>query len=591
MARKRKPKSNDPRENHGKYSGQSEKAPKVSEGRSSPTSESSDKQQMDKKDPAEDKGGMEKPGNARATNDPEWYSKDAQLVIDAASIPYSESLGDEVKLQAQNEVYNTDGSTPQVVADSTVVGSSVPGILTLRTKATFGSNRVAQDPANVAANALYTHVRYVNSGRKNYDPADLFIYVASMADVFSFVTWCMRIYQKGFVYSQRNKYVGKALLKSENIDHNNIVTNLANFRYWLNTFINKVSSFAVPAEISYFQRRAWIYAHMYIENPDSNIKDQLYQFTPDGFYHFTLDAAGAGMLEYKLISEIVGPNKDLTVADLQAIGDWLLENITGDEDFGLMSGDILKAFNGNIIGIAPIPEEADIIPVYSEYVLLQIKNAMITHAARGASVNYKYETLTNGVPCYLGNVYQSPDGNIVSLEGVSSDVGQTPIDHTLAIGMSKVFTLNTPVPTPIDTMEISRLTIGSGGMMALTGQDPIFKLTCGADIVVDATITRFDRNTNNEWVIDNVIFDSNVKLDSWFSTYWYYVALMHKFKYAPLMYSYLTTGSSPVKVKNVACMSEVDNYTIVDWRIIKRLHEVALLSMLWVPGVAKVVNY
>lgn len=531
--------------------------------------------------------GLPDKGIARSGNDPEWYARDNQLVIDAASIPFSQPLGDKVNFfDPSFNVYNW-GIT-DYFGSGTGNGEAFPGILTAKTKSSFGGSYNVRSPLNVAANMLYTHVRYMNSGRKNYDPADLMIYVGSMADVFSYLVWMERIYKKAFIYSQRNKYIGDALLKSEHIDADDIKKNLANMRYWINTFINKVASYAIPSDIYYFNRRAWIYGSIYLENPDANIKDQLYQFSPDGFYRFELDANSAGMLKYYILDEIQTlPATGYTFSDLTKIGEFLMANITGDEDFGLMAGDIIKAFDGRIIGLAPLPEESDLIPVYSEYVLEQFHNATIIGSERGA----------NQSADHLGDVTQDSGGLLIEWEGIHDDSGggtysQRHEYKAATLMMNKLLTVNTPTPNPIDVMECSRMLISNNGIYLANGNRYV-TFNCGADYVTSVEITWIDLNgdvqsgtpfnwgTNAENIdkITSAMLKSKCRLSL--------------FKYAPINYLYSRTGTEGTSggtISDVNVIGNVNNYTILHEDVIAKLHEVALLSMLSVPGVAKMIN-
>lgn len=598
MSRKRK-------NNYGKYQSQSDKNPsngQTSDTTSSTTeadkttSPSTTNKQTGNSSSRESAAPVAKGNNARtAGNDPEWYSKDAQMLIDAGSLPFSECLGDPINLLQIGETITqgANGRDPWVFDDDPDE-RSIAGILTLKTKSSFGYNSLITDPINVAANALYAHTRYVNSGRKNYDATDEFIYCASMADVYSFVIWCERVYSKAYLYSQRNKYIGETLLKAENINAKNIVANLANFRYWINTFINKVAAFAVPASISYFQRRAWIYAHIYLENPDANIKDQLYEFSPDGFYRFNLDSAGLGMLQYETIAEIVGHTNELTIEDFVTIGNWLMSNITGDEDFGLISGDILKAFEQNIIGIPSLPEEVSIVPVYDEYVLLQIKNAQMVQIYRGTTMQPDngagITKFSNNVVTLPGNVYQSPDGVLWSPEataGVTTTTNLTsPWDRSaLMLHAKKVLTVNTPTPTPVDVIEITRLLPASKGLIEGSEAGAYFNVIgCGADIVVECDVTYYGRDGDDKWVALKKDYTTSGNTITAIKDLIHYL----KFKYAPMIFR---VKSDDYRVEEVELISEVDNYTIATNQVINKLHEVSLLSMFWVPGVAKLMNF
>jgi len=535
------------------------------------------------------------------SNDPEWYGRDPQLLKDAASIPFSFPLGDPLKLHGvgSSDIIPTTGSIKLRYSNACdVLDSALQGICTLKLRPSLGQSLVKTDPLNVCANAFYTHVRYVNSGRKNYDPADLMIYALAFADIYSFTLWAQRLYSYAFMFSQKNKYIAKSLIDANGVNADDITTNLANFRYWLNAWINKVSSFAVPSDIYFFKRRAFLYANYYLENPVGNIKDQLYQFAPKSFMKFGLDTDGKGCLIHSDM-DFTTPWK---LADIISYANDLMSNITGDEDFGLMSGDILKAYGSNIISLAPIPEEAMLLPVYDPYVLSQFKNASIIR-------NYKLmDTYTyDGNTWMNGSVMQSNDGLLISKNFVSiphlnntTSVGSAAVE-ALAVTSKKILTVENPNPTPDDVIEATRLMVcwnretiaddsGSGTQVFFIN---------GTEICVDALSTRFHYNGTSVLVEEHsshqAQFYPNITTTSgneYFPTLpWSFVSAVAGMKYFPTFYMVnILDTSGYYTVERVLPVSNIDNYTEVDDVLISKLHECALLSLFYVPGVAKMVN-
>lgn len=540
-------------------------------------------------------GLTEKGGGARSTNDPEWYARDPQLLLDSASFPYAYPLGDPILFD--NGIPNGTGFKAKHGNNTLAWGiksrSAIPGICSLRAKPTIGWTLTRNDPANVCANAFYTHVRYVNSGRKNYDPADLMMYALTIADIYSFVFWCQRLYGYMYTYSQRNKYIAQALVEANGVDFNSMLANLANFRYWLNSFINKVSAWAVPADIAIFKRRSFMYANLYLENGDANIKDQLYQFVPDGFYRFGLDANDKGMLEYTILPTVT----PMTVADIMTFANNLIANITGDEDFGLMSGDIIKAYEGNIIGLATMPEEVFVIPVHDEYVLSQFKNANIMGSvSRGANAVDLINLSTNYV-VKSGDVYQDNTGNIICMEAMDHNTAVW--TDELNLKRAKMISVASPTPGPADSIEASRLMIGyEQQIQGWVYDDDHTKVVpimySGTEIIVSCIFSKFQEINSGlqlyHFAIGNQIVEftgNSVVLGA--------AQLAFAFKYSPqLIGAYITVdalGSGHDELQEVQQLSDIDNYTIIGTTEIAKMHECALLSLFFVPGVAKIVNY
>lgn len=533
-----------------------------------------------------------------SNNDPEWYSRDNQLVIDAASLPYSEPLGDAPQMKSAFGLGNVSGNSNFTFSSTGEKASPFSGLMSVKTKASFGFNDDMKSPLNIAAQMLYSHVRVKNSGRKNYDSPDLMMYVASMADIYSFIVWCMRIYAKAFLYSQRNKYIGDAFMLAEHLNPSDFKQNLANFRYWLNSYINKIAAFAVPKDLAYFNRRVWMYSGIYLENPDANIKDQLYEFSPDGFYRFDLDDNKAGRLSYYTISDILGHGNPLQYSDIITIGNWLLTNVTGDEDFALMSGDIIKAFDGNIIMLSSIAEDPLLVPTYDEYVLEQFHNMRVYGGVlRGNNAIQITKYSDTDTKHRSGDVFQlASKGILCSYEMITHDDMAADYDVDVpsdfdALTM-QVLDVNTPVPNPIDNMEISRLTVTGRTLLRPSDNvgDPYYVgLTCGADIAVGIDVVYFDHTLNN--VVSAVHFGSTALYasNSSYARNFKDLIRLRIFKYGPMMKMYVVEPNEIIS--GVMVEGNINNYTIVDSNTIAKMHEVAMLSLLSVPGVAKLINH
>nr|UUA79505.1 putative capsid protein [Picobirnavirus sp.] len=409
------------------------------------------------------------------------------------------------------------------------------------------------------------------------------MYAATMADIYSFVVFAQRLYNYCYMLSQRNYYIAEALIKSCGFDPTALCSSLANFRYWLNAFIAKVQSFAVPADIYFFKRRAFLYANFYTENSFGNLKDQLYHFIPSGFYKFELDTdnQSAGCLKFKPASWSLA-----NLGNLISYGNDLLSNITGDEDFGLMSGDILKAYGPNgIIMLGNVPEEGGILPVYDPWVLSQFKNASVI-------VPSMTDTYTIGTYTFkTGNLYQDANGNLVSKEVVDSLV--RPANQYIYLKNNKLLTVENPEPGEGDVIEATRLMCGyvsatgaiSSGTEIVVG---VFEYIYRAHGSFGGTFTPkiLDHVTNDTTVIVTKAADPSVS--NWDSNVSTELSITLMFKYAPYrMIAVLDANNR--KLETYYPFSNLDNTTIITNEQLERLHECALLSLFYVPGVAKLI--
>lgn len=283
------------------------------------------------------------------TNDPSWYAVDSSLLRDAASIPFSRAVGTQVPLDFNSAAFWDEG---------TKVEYSVPGVMTLEIIPTYGSIEDKNSPINVAATATYSFIRYANSGHANYDSVDLMLYLCAMSQVYSYINYLQRIYGLATLYSQRNRYMPRTLLYATGVDPDDVINNLANFRYGINVLINQAASLSVPANMPIFARQAFLYQNVYSEG--QTVKDQMYMFTPEGFlfFHESADPDGAGSLELNHLG-----HTRRKCSELLEYGQRMLQPILQSEDMNIMSGDILKAYSANsLIKLTSVPEDYSVAP-------------------------------------------------------------------------------------------------------------------------------------------------------------------------------------------------------------------------------------
>lgn len=540
------------------------------------------------------------PDKPTTNNDPAWYARDPALLRDAANLFFSFAFG---------KYYYINGSGKHMPSHNEYVGRvSVPGLCPLRLKPTLGFSDKATSPLNVSAASIYAYVRHLNSGRKNYDPADLFIYLCAIANIYSAIVWAERLYAFAFSYSNSNRYIGDSLLRSEGVDPVNFRLNLANFRMKLNEYINKISVFAVPSDITYFNKLAFMYHNVFLENGEGNIRDQIYYYVPDGFYKFALDADNLGCLDYKHWGYSATSTTLANWTDVIALLEDLIAGMFLDEDASLMSGDMFKVYGDHIIRLTSMDESVTLPIVYDPMILWQIKNSSFVNVMRRSiseaeaasasdrtNTTHSHYTLGNGrtqdgIP---GCVFQSNDGYLMSVErlvdGATSGnyAGNRHMEYKLAI--NKIISSDLPDPDVGVIMESSRLIPGPhDAPSTYTGTETNKDLgwvECGSFIMVDGWIGQMQTgNTAIFTGFSNVAqytLSGGVK-----TTIAYTVADIFMFKYAPMLYAVRYASSG--EVDDYYPISDIANYCILDAASVTKLHEAALLSLLYVPGIARI---
>lgn len=268
-------------------------------------------------------------------NDVSWYAKNQQMLTDAASYSYNTPLGTPIpykKLMSGVPNYAQTG-----------VGESVPGLMAINFVPTIGVSKDSISPANIAAQNIYSYVRYMNSGAKNYDQADLMLYMLAMDSLYMYWNWMKRIYGYLSVYSQYNKYMPRAYAKADGIKFDDFITRLADFREYINQCAARLTAFCVPAVMPYFIRHSWMVSNIYKDS--DTLKAQQYMFTPTYFYKYDETGSQYGGQLIRVGGRTAGT--EWTFDTLQKTFEQMFAAVAYSEDIGVMSGDVLKAY-GNV---------------------------------------------------------------------------------------------------------------------------------------------------------------------------------------------------------------------------------------------------
>lgn len=503
------------------------------------------------------------------TNDPSWYATDPALLRDAASIPFSWSVGTPIDMNLKPIPGATEYNNTKYV---------VPGIMTLQVMPTFGLSLDKTSPLNIASTAMYSFVRHANSGHSNYAAPDLMIYATAFTQVYSALNWCQRLYGLMTLYSQRNRYLPKGLIECQNVNFDDILNNLANFRYGINLAISRAASFAVPANMSLFQREAFLYQNVYTEG--ETVKDQLYMYTPHGFMFYVEDETGSH-LDFKPLSEFDVDNKPMTVQNILDMVNQMLLPLIGSEDINIMSGDILKAYGASgIIKLASLGEQYPIVPMYDKAVLEQMKNATIlplcTTIGLRQSKNKEYLISSVALP----DAMETDNSKLVEIRLCDSN---------------RILTTSEYDPQPSTVMENSRMMAISVGARTADSDLSIVKhpIVCGSEVVrycyfwrysTEGVLVKEDYFSFQTFDIGNVEARYTAlerhMMDSIYASNFHY----HPCK---CLNWFKGTNDKVTVTYSPQYFFDTDNYAIIDAQTLEKLHETALMSMVAVPAIAK----
>lgn len=484
-------------------------------------------------------------------NDPSWYIREGQLAKDVASFSFNTALGNAVELYV-------DSPDTQNVSGKRV---AVPGIMRLHTIPCLGYSGDGNSAINLAAKNLYSWVRHANSGHSNYDSPDLMLYIAAMDNLYAFIWHLQRAYGTARVYSQKNRYIGDALLRAMGFVPNEVRQNLANFRAYINMLIVKASAFCTPTTMSIFKRHTWMYSGVF---KDEDVeKSQMYLYVPDYLYKYN-ENAGAGKLDpipviARSVLDAQGRIEPVNnfLNTWYTIGDTMINALVASEDINIMSGDIRKAFGDNIWQIGLVNEDFVTVPIYSEEILDQIHNTIFV-GRRPLEDNAG--ALQSGIGSMT--IYQDVLDPLepIKCKPIFASSYEACVTHFLDMAENE--------PTPERVLVATRNMV-HGINKIENNADVTYLDSFGSDICLYGDMYSFSSGGSEQ--VDFVYGDYAQYID---------IEKFTKFNKAPLIYKFDYTGSAWAIEEIVG---ELGDFIVVDYKDINKMHESALLSMLGVP--------
>lgn len=475
-------------------------------------------------------------------NDASWYAANPQLLQDAASLSFANATG--VQLDVGDQYLGNPSNCP---------GRAVaPGVMAIDVALAPGLSKDNSSAVNVASRQIYSYVVHANSRNTSYNAPDQMLYLLAMDEIYAFYNNMRRAYGVMMSYNIRNRYKPQALVTAMGFDFNDLQSNLADFRYFINQTAAKINTLCVPSTMTYMIRHSWMFSNVYMDS--DNPKAQMYVFRQDG-YRFYDEFSLPSKLAY---TRITNPMK---FSDVVFIMNKMLSRIIESEDMNIMSGDILKAYGeNNLFRVVGIEANHQLEPVYNPEVLTQIQNATILPQLNAEQLNISYVVDTNTITF-------NPEFN-------SPAVGWS---------LNKILNLHVEAPTPADVMVATRLMIACK-QEAPGSEDPrSYNFTVhgmGSEIAMNARMYFFDStNTLTYHDLNSVLmYQPEDEVPTTLSM----LTVLTKFNYHPciwLTFNNGTIGNTNYDNKDLAgFMFDLDNYTVIDYITLSKMHDTAILS-------------
>nr|QXV86470.1 capsid protein [Rat picobirnavirus] len=529
----------------------------------------------------EDKGpknyGKRKGGNAEA-----WYTR-----IRGISDPFSNLNW--TYLQGLGVDY---GSYTYQGTKYGINAKSLPGICAIPIAPVLGEASSASSPVNVAAMQMYSFVRHAVSGGKNYDPIDMIQYIYGMSNTYAWINYLERAYRYYDLWSDVNRYVPITLLKAMGVEPNSVIDNPEAVRGQINFLISKAAAFAVPADMSIFERQAFLFQEVYIEG--ASMRDQLYLFKPAGYYTYNEIGTVTAKTPALQWNPITGVH---TIQELINYASSIIDSLLEAQSIGNISGDIKNAYGSNLIKLRYLEVGEKASPIYDAAVLEQIQNATSLRlydvelgtssiggviigdinqnpgTAETANINYLSQNISMGTP------EEYPSGSVVTKPLIQSYLQLFTLDRLLLSQNEK--------PTSATVLENTRLMVcskvkGSTAQVLsgteICGPVELYTTTPTGGYKTPLIYTTLMVNSGSDTGFAGVECSAQ-SLNSLLET-------LAPFHYAPnLMVINNLGNASTTTVSNYAKLS---NYTLLHNSELEELHKACIMSEFYVASIGSV---
>lgn len=474
-----------------------------------------------------------------------YYNKYDTFVTDAATLPFAQPVGAVNSVVDYVEDYQSgDGEASYIT----------PGVCVLYFVPSIGVSKDFSSPINRSSIRFYTYLRSNQKASATYDHQDVTMMEIALDSCYMFHGLCSKLYAIINQFTPVNEYYSRATVLSCGGNFDDLRSNLQDFRAYINAFAYSLGQYALPKDITLFDRHRWMVEGQYTDSDST--KAQTYMFVPAGFWKYDNTVPTGSQctwVEYQGTNYTGSTNPTLyTFAQLKSLGDSLLNAISNEEDFAVISGDIYNFYGGDTYKLPYIDENYSILPAYDKTVLSQIENAVICPIDSTSLVISQQANVNTGAIIFRPKLNWD-----VSVSGVSE------------------MNFHWDKPTPADVIEASRLLSVIDISAGVYGIE-----ACGTEIVCGMRI--FSRNPASMAFramnyATNVLNVQNADTVSTVSNVLQRVVLLAQFDWAPQLrlWAVPATGA-PILLGTTW---DVDNFDSIPRGYLSNIHLGCLLSL------------
>lgn len=485
------------------------------------------------------------------------YKKFDKYATDAANLPFALPVGSAVHVSYHVGGVSETDNTTTVKSDFVV-----PGIAALYFTPTLGVSNNFNSAINRSSIRFYTYLRSNQKASGTYDHQDVSMMELSLDSCYMFHALLSRVYGIVNGFTPVNEYYSRSTVAACRVDFEDIRKNLQDFRAFINSFAYNLGQYALPNNLELFFRHRWMCEGMYTDGDTT--KAQTYMFVPSLFWKYDNTVATGSELTPVYWYTRTAPNKYWKYDEIVSLGMQLLNAVSNDNDFSIISGDIYNFYGGDVYKLPYIDESYAIVPTYDKTVLSQIENCVICGDLRDTTE-------------YPLKVTQNPsvnEGAIIFQPVAYIKNGIFPNECTMNFHWDDV--------KPDDVIEATRLLPVAD--LEDHSHDWVVISQCGTEIVNSmAIITRNASTLASEvyWYqsggmmldLTNTSPDLNMEVVK-------KIGLLAQFDWAPQQSLVVRTGTTAAPIYNrLGSTWDIDNFDVVPQNYISNIHNACLLSL------------
>lgn len=319
---------------------------------------------------------------ASVHNDVNWYLSNPVLSQAVGTFSMNDPLG--TVYHDDHQIKFSYNDKHGAVLNGDTVKTAVPGIATFYFLPTIPLGpKVGADFFNQLAMKLYIFVRHQNSGHANYEFADLMQALYSIVSINGIYGTLTRLYGTLLKYSVLNKYKARAMVEAQGFDYDSLISRMPDLYAIIERLRCAFDAYPIPKNLPVADRQLWMTANIFKDSNDA--KSPLWMFVQAAYYSVpNVNALQQAIWCPWYNGEGSSGTGRATLEDIDTLVTTIIRDLCSDEDYGIIFGDILKAYGAeNCAVLKQIPRDYIVEDVFDPNANLQLHNATVLNVGAG----------------------------------------------------------------------------------------------------------------------------------------------------------------------------------------------------------------